>query len=223
MRRKSAASARFAIRARAMFPMLVAAVRVRVMTTVTPARSSSARSRSPTRRLSSASRRPLTTPLVPPPSLIFRVDEPGPIGSVSAFARRSWPGSMTTTWLLLRSRGGHGQESSRDEYRGRDAPWADQLAERTKRPSAAGGPSLSAGRVSVAAELECEAIRPARVVDRARILRHGAIDSFRTRFPAESKKTIVSGTSVFFIQKPPREVAPGRRRACRPSAPACGS
>jgi hypothetical protein len=34
-------------------------------------------------------------------------------------------------------------------------------------------------------------------------LRQGTIDSFRTRFPAESKKTIVSGTSVFFIQKPP--------------------
>jgi hypothetical protein len=34
-------------------------------------------------------------------------------------------------------------------------------------------------------------------------LRHGVIESFRTRFPAESKKTIVSGTSVFFIQKPP--------------------
>src|SRR3954469_14312160 len=36
----------------------------------------------------------VTTPLVPPPSLILRRDEPGPIGSVARFARASWPGSI---------------------------------------------------------------------------------------------------------------------------------
>jgi hypothetical protein len=34
----------------------------------------------------------------------------------------------------------------------------------------------------------------------------------RTRLPAESKKTIVSGTSVFFIQKPP-VVVPGKTKS----------
>ena len=57
-RRKSAAPARFAIRARAMLPMLLPGVRVRVMTTVTPARRSSVRSRSETSRTRSASRTP---------------------------------------------------------------------------------------------------------------------------------------------------------------------
>ena len=46
---------------------------------------------------SSASVRPETTPRVPPPSLILRVLEPGPIGSVSEFPRWSWPASITTT------------------------------------------------------------------------------------------------------------------------------
>ena len=49
--------------------------------------------------------------------------------------------------------------------------------------------------------------------------RQGTIDSFRTRFPAESKKTIVSGTSVFFIQNPP-VVAPGKTKSM-PSFGAC--
>ena len=88
--------------ARAMLPMLVAAVRVRVITTVTPARRRRARSRSETSSTSSASRIPVTTPRVPPPSLIFGVADPGPIGSVSAFARRSWPGSITTTVPVAR-------------------------------------------------------------------------------------------------------------------------
>ena len=78
----SAAPARFAIRARAMLPMLVPAVRLRVITTRTPARSSNARTRSEIARFSSASVVPETTPRVPPPSLIFSVVEPGPIGSV---------------------------------------------------------------------------------------------------------------------------------------------
>ena len=78
IRRNSRAPARFAIRARAMFPMLAPAFLVRVITTRTPARSSSGRSRSATRRFSSASVSPETTPRVPPPSLIFRVEEPGP-------------------------------------------------------------------------------------------------------------------------------------------------
>src|SRR5829696_5485534 len=33
------------------------------------------------------------SPGAPPPSLILRRLEPGPIGSVARFARRSWPGS----------------------------------------------------------------------------------------------------------------------------------
>ena len=49
--------------------------------------------------------------------------------------------------------------------------------------------------------------------------RQGTIDSFRTRLPAESKKTIVSGTSVFFIQKPPVDV-PGKTKSM-PSFGAC--
>ena len=93
---------RLAIRARAMFPMLVPAVLVLVMTTRTPACSSRGRSRSATRRFSSASLSPDTTPWVPPPSLILRVADPGPIGSVAGLARRSWPGSRTTTWGLDR-------------------------------------------------------------------------------------------------------------------------
>ena len=40
---------------------------------------------------------PVTMPVAPPPSLILRVLDPGPIGSVSRFACSSWPGSMTTT------------------------------------------------------------------------------------------------------------------------------
>src|SRR4051812_11140252 len=35
------------------------------------------------------------SPGAPPPSLILRRREPGPIGSVAKFARRSWPGSTT--------------------------------------------------------------------------------------------------------------------------------
>src|SRR5215208_2760365 len=38
---------------------------------------------------------PDATPRVPPPSLILRVRDAGPIGSVSGFGRASWPGSMT--------------------------------------------------------------------------------------------------------------------------------
>jgi hypothetical protein len=90
-RTNRAACARFAIRARATLPMLVPAVRVRVITTRRPARSSSARSFSETASTTCGS------PAVPPPSLIFRSAEPGPIGSVPGFARRSCPGSTTTT------------------------------------------------------------------------------------------------------------------------------
>src|SRR3954454_4778511 len=46
------------------------------------------------RRLRTASGVCVTTPRVPPPSLILRRDEPGPIGSVARFARASWPGSI---------------------------------------------------------------------------------------------------------------------------------
>ena len=38
------------------------------------------------------------------------------------------------------------------------------------------------------------------------------MDSLRTRFPLESKKRIVSGTSVFFIQKPP-DVVSGKTKS----------
>ncbi len=113
MRRKSAAPARFAIRARAMFPMLVPAVLVRVITTRMPARSSRGRSRAATRMFSSASVNPDTTPCVPPPSLILRVDEPGPIGSVSAFPRRSWPGVDDDDRGLRRLRSRDQQEERR--------------------------------------------------------------------------------------------------------------
>lgn len=85
-RRKSAAPARFAIRARATFPMLFPAVVVLVITTSTPARRRSALSRRETSSTRSASRIPVAAPVVPPPSFGFLVREPGPIGSVSAFA-----------------------------------------------------------------------------------------------------------------------------------------
>src|SRR5881397_2074035 len=100
MRRKSRARVWLAILARAMFPMLVPAVAVRVMTTRIPAPSSKARRRRATARLRSASGMPVTTPLVPPPSRILCVDEPGPIGSVFRLTRRSWPGSSTTVGLV---------------------------------------------------------------------------------------------------------------------------
>ena len=87
----------FAIRARAMFPMLGPEVLVRVITTRTPAARRRRRSRSETSSVRSGSLIPVTTPCVPPPSLIFRVVEPGPIGSVARFARASCPGSITTT------------------------------------------------------------------------------------------------------------------------------
>ena len=96
-RRKSAACARFAIRARATLPMLSPAVRARVITTRTPARRRSVRNLSDTASVRSGSRIPVTTPCVPPPSKIFRVDDPGPFGSVRRFASRSCPGSTTTT------------------------------------------------------------------------------------------------------------------------------
>src|SRR5215208_914746 len=38
---------------------------------------------------------PVATPRVPPPSLILRVPDPGPMGSVSGFGRASCPGSIT--------------------------------------------------------------------------------------------------------------------------------
>jgi hypothetical protein len=96
MRRKSAACARFAISARATLPMLVPAVRVRVITTWIPAPRRSVRSRRETAIVTTDSGVPVVVPRVPPPSLIFRVAEPGPIGSVAVFRERSWPGSTTT-------------------------------------------------------------------------------------------------------------------------------
>ena len=93
---ESAACSRFAIPARATLPMLVPAVRVRVSTTRTRARLRSVFRRSETAIVTTASGVPVVVPRVPPPSLILSVDEPGPIGSVAEFARRSCPGSTTT-------------------------------------------------------------------------------------------------------------------------------
>src|SRR3954471_2447406 len=46
------------------------------------------------RRFTTLSGVPVATPRVPPPSLILRCAEPGPIGSVARFARASCPGSI---------------------------------------------------------------------------------------------------------------------------------
>src|SRR5436190_7394734 len=95
MRRKRAACARFAIFARAMLPLLRQHVRWRVMMTCRPSARSSVRRRFAMRRTTAASDWPVTTPWVPPPSLIFMTDDPGPIGSVARFGYRLWPGSST--------------------------------------------------------------------------------------------------------------------------------
>ena len=83
MRTKAAACSRLANWARATFPIETWLVVVRVIATRIPAPLSSAARRFETARLTTASGVCVTTPLVPPPSLIFRVLEPGPIGSVA--------------------------------------------------------------------------------------------------------------------------------------------
>ena len=86
----NAASQPLAKFARHTLPRLTQHVVVRViLTRMPPAACSSVRSRTATRRFTEASRWPVTTPEVPPPSLILRAAEPGPIGSIPRLAIRS--------------------------------------------------------------------------------------------------------------------------------------
>ena len=81
----SAASRRLQKRARAMFPPCgrVKSSVVRVIATRKP------RSRSALRVRFEIASTTEASPAVPPPSLIFRMDEPGPIRSVERFGRRA--------------------------------------------------------------------------------------------------------------------------------------
>src|SRR6476659_9156837 len=85
MRRKSAACARLAIRALSRLPFETQHVLCRVMITCSPSARSSVRSRNAIRSTTDASDCPVTTPCVPPPSLILSCEEPGPIGSKARF------------------------------------------------------------------------------------------------------------------------------------------
>ena len=91
----------------------------------------------------------------------------------------------------------------RRERQGLREPGALSPPRRAGDATLAGVPSRRAGRWSLDAELEGKPILLAGAVDPAWVLhtrRHG---SARTLFPGGSKNTILSGTSVFFIQKPP--------------------